>query len=97
MLAVQETGSLPKGVQAEAAPHEKENQSSVARRRPSTSPTSPPRFTLTVLAKGTEDRLVAEGRIQEKPYRVTIDTGAFVAVAGPDTVVGLPERKPSRQ
>jgi hypothetical protein len=28
---------------------------------------------------------------------VTIDTGAFVTVARPYTVVGLPERKPSRQ
>jgi hypothetical protein len=28
---------------------------------------------------------------------VTIDTGALVTIAGPDIVVGLPDRKPSRQ
>jgi hypothetical protein len=60
-------------------PREKKNQSSKARRRkPSPSPPSPPRF---------EDRLIAEGWIQEKPCRVTIDTGAFVTVAKPDNVV----------
>jgi hypothetical protein len=78
-------------------PHEKKSQSSEARRRPPTSPPSPPRFTLNVLAKGTEVILLSDGWIQEKPSRVTIDTGAFVTVARPDITVGLPERKPSRQ
>jgi hypothetical protein len=35
--------------------------------------------------------------MQERPWRVTIDAGAFVTVASPDTVVGLPERRPGRQ
>jgi hypothetical protein len=77
-------------------PHE-ECQISEARRRPPTSPPSPRRFTLNVLAKGPEDRLIADGWIQEKPCFVTMDAGAFVTVARPDIVVGLPERQPSRQ
>jgi hypothetical protein len=43
------------------------------------------------------DRLVADCWIQEKSCRVTIDTGACVTVARPHIVIGLPERKPSRQ
>jgi hypothetical protein len=35
--------------------------------------------------------------MQEKPCRVTIDTGAFVNDARPVIVVGLPERRPGRQ
>jgi hypothetical protein len=35
--------------------------------------------------------------MQDRPYRVTIDVGAFVTVARPDIVVGLPERRPGRQ
>jgi hypothetical protein len=35
--------------------------------------------------------------MREKPCRVIIDAGTFVTVARPDIVVGLPERKPSRQ
>jgi hypothetical protein len=35
--------------------------------------------------------------MQERPCRVTIDAGAFVTVARPDIVVGLPERRPGRQ
>jgi hypothetical protein len=45
----------------------------------------------------TEDRLVADVWMQEKPCRVTIDAGAFVTVARPDIVVGMPERRPGRQ
>jgi hypothetical protein len=52
---------------------------------------APPRFTLNVLTRGTKDRRVADGWIQEKPCCVTIDTGEFVTVARPDIVVGLPE------
>jgi predicted aspartyl protease len=37
-----------------------------------------------------------DGWIQEKPCRVTIDTGASVTVARPDIVAGLPERELSR-
>jgi hypothetical protein len=35
--------------------------------------------------------------MQERPCRVTIDAGAFVTVARPDIVVGLPEKRPGRQ
>jgi hypothetical protein len=35
--------------------------------------------------------------MQERPCHVTIDAGAFVTVARPDIVVGLPERRPGRQ
>jgi hypothetical protein len=48
-----------------------------------------------VLTKWTEDSLLADGWIQERPCRVTIDTGASVSIARPDIVAGLPERKPS--
>jgi hypothetical protein len=46
---------------------------------------------------GTEDRLVADGWMQEKPCCVTIDAGAFVTNARLDIVVGLPEKRPGRQ
>jgi predicted aspartyl protease len=39
---------------------------------------------------------MAEGWIQGKPCRVTIDTGASVTIARPNMVAGQPERKPSR-
>jgi hypothetical protein len=35
--------------------------------------------------------------MQERPCRVIIGAGAFVTVARPDIVVGLPERRPGRQ
>ena len=66
------------------------------RRDPPASPPPFPRFTLNVLGRGDTDSLVAEGRIQGKPCRVTIDTGASVTIARPDIVAGQPERRPSR-
>jgi hypothetical protein len=51
---------------------------------------------LNILDQGTHDSLVAEGWIQGKPFRVTIDIGASVTIARPDIVAGQPERKPSR-
>jgi hypothetical protein len=48
-----------------------------------------------VLAKWTEDSLITDGWIQERPCRVIIDTGASVTIARPDLVAGLPERKPN--
>jgi hypothetical protein len=48
-----------------------------------------------VLAKWAEDSLIADGWLQERPCRVTIDTGASVTIARPDIVVGLPEGKPN--
>jgi hypothetical protein len=44
-----------------------------------------------------EERLVTDGWMQERPCHVTIDAGAFVTVARPDIVVGLPERRLGRQ
>jgi hypothetical protein len=49
-----------------------------------------------VLAKWAKGSLTADSWIQEKPCRVTIDTGASVTVARPDIVAGLPERELSR-
>jgi hypothetical protein len=49
-----------------------------------------------VLAKWAEGSLTADGWIQEKPCRVTIDTGASATVDRPDIVAGLPERELSR-
>jgi hypothetical protein len=48
-----------------------------------------------VLAKWTQDSLIADGWIQERPCRVTIDTRASVSIARPNIVAGLPERKPN--
>jgi hypothetical protein len=61
------------------------------RRGVSESSITPPLFTLKVLAKWAKGSLTADGWIQEKPCRVTIDTGASVTVARPDIVAGLPE------
>jgi hypothetical protein len=66
------------------------------RREVSESSITPPRFTLKVLAKWAKGSLSADGWIQEKPCRVTIDTGASVTVARPDIVAGLPESELSR-
>jgi hypothetical protein len=66
------------------------------RRGRSESSVTPPRFTVKVLAEWAEGRLTADGWIQERPCRVTIDTGASVTVARPDIVAGLPERELSR-
>jgi hypothetical protein len=54
-----------------------------------------PRFIMNVLARRTNGSLIAEGWIQDKPCRVTIDIGASVTIVRPD-VAGQPERKPSR-
>jgi hypothetical protein len=59
--------------------------------RPTASSTSS-RFTLKVLAKGTDDSLVADGCIQERSCKVTIDTGASVTINKPDIVAGMLER-----
>jgi hypothetical protein len=40
----------------------------------------------------TENSLIADGWIQERPCRVTIDTGASVTITRPDIFAGLPER-----
>jgi predicted aspartyl protease len=49
-----------------------------------------------VLAEWAKGSLTADVWIQEKPCRVTIDTGASSTVARPDIVAGLPERELSR-
>jgi predicted aspartyl protease len=66
------------------------------RRGVSESSITPRRFTLKVLAEWAKGSLTADGWTQEKPCRVTIDTGASAIVARPDIVAGLPERKLSR-
>jgi hypothetical protein len=45
----------------------------------------------------TEDRLVADGWMEERPCRVTIDTGVSATAARPDNVVELPEKGAGRQ
>jgi hypothetical protein len=45
-----------------------------------------------VLAELAKGSLMADGWVQEKPSRVTIDTGASATVARPDIIAGLPER-----
>jgi hypothetical protein len=49
-----------------------------------------------VLTKRTKGSLIADGWIQEKPFREIIDTGVSVTIARPDTVAGLPETELSR-
>jgi hypothetical protein len=49
-----------------------------------------------VLAEWAKGTLTADGWVQEKPCRVTIDTGASATVARSDIVAGLPERELSR-
>jgi hypothetical protein len=66
------------------------------RRGVSEPPITPPRFTVKVLAERAKDSLTADGWVQERPCRVTIDTGASATVARPDIVAGLPERELSR-
>jgi hypothetical protein len=56
----------------------------------------PPRFTVKVLAEWAKGTLTTDGWVQEKPCRVTIDTGASATVARSDIVAGLPERELSR-
>jgi hypothetical protein len=53
-----------------------ENRDQDVMKGPSSSSNTPPRFTLSILGKGTEDSLIADGWIQEKPCRVHVDTGA---------------------
>jgi predicted aspartyl protease len=94
MLAVRETRTFPEGLQAETARRDgpgPENEEGV-----SESSITPPRFALKVLAKWAKGSLTADGWIQEKPCRVTIDTGASVTIARPDIVEGLPEKELSR-
>jgi hypothetical protein len=57
---------------------------------------TPPGFAIKVLAEWAKGSLTADGWIQERPCRVTIDTGASATVARPDIVAGLPERELSR-
>jgi hypothetical protein len=61
------------------------------------SSSSIPRFTPNVLSRGSDDSLIAEGWIQYKPCRVTIDSEASVTIVRPDIVAGLLGRKLSRQ
>jgi hypothetical protein len=51
----------------------------------------PPRYTPSVWTR-IDDCVNAEGRIGDKSWLVTIETGAPVTVASPDITAGLPER-----
>jgi predicted aspartyl protease len=51
--------------------------------------------TLSIIAEGTRNRLVAQGWTVDKRCSVTIDTGAAVTVVRPDIAAGLPVREPS--
>ena len=64
------------------------------KRGPPASPT--PHFTLNILGQGIHDSPFAEGWIQGRPCRVTMDTSASVTIARPDIVAGQPDGKPSR-
>jgi ribosomal protein L34E len=55
-----------------------------------------PRYAVMVIAEWAKGSLIADCREQEKPCRVTIDTGASATVARPDVVAGLPERELSQ-
>jgi hypothetical protein len=66
------------------------------RRRVSEPSIEPPRYAVKVLAEWAEGSLLADGWVQEKPCRVTIDTEASATVARPDVVAGLPERELSQ-
>jgi hypothetical protein len=49
-----------------------------------------------VLAKWTEDSIIANGWIQERSCQVMIYTGASVTIARLDIIAGLPERELSQ-
>jgi hypothetical protein len=70
-------------------PPEEVGQDPRTRRGVSESSITPPRFTVKVLAEWAKGRLTADGWLQEKLCRVTIDTGASATVARPDVVAGL--------
>jgi hypothetical protein len=48
--------------------------------------------TLIVVTERNENRLFAQGLVEDKPCSVTIDTGAAVTVVRPNITAGLPER-----
>jgi hypothetical protein len=60
------------------------------------SPIKSPRYAVKVLAEWAKGSLISDIWLQEKPCRVTIDTGASATVARPDIVADLPEREQSQ-
>jgi hypothetical protein len=73
------------GLQVEAARRQgpsigKRLRAGTRRGLPASTPSSP-QLTVNVLAKWTEDSLIADGWVQERPCRVTIDTGASVVIS----------------
>lgn len=52
-----------------------------------------PHFTLSVQAERTDDSMIAEGWIQDKPCLVTIDISMSVTIGRPAIIAGLPEGK----
>jgi hypothetical protein len=74
MLAMRKIRTFPKGLQAETAQRD--------------GPRPENRYAVKVLAEWAKGNLIADGWVQEKPCRVTIDTGASATVARPDVVAG---------
>jgi hypothetical protein len=94
LLVVRTARSYPKILQAETARRDgsgPENEEGV-----SESSIKPPRYAVKVLAEWAKGSLIANGWVQGKPCRVTINTGASATVARPDIVAGLPERELSQ-
>jgi hypothetical protein len=52
---------------------------------------------LTVITENADSSLVTQGCVGEKPYLMTVDTGAYVTVARPHIAAGLPERQPNQR
>jgi predicted aspartyl protease len=94
MLGMREARTSLEGLQAETAQRDGlrlENVEGVS--EPSI---KPPRYAVKVLAEWAKGSLIADGCIQERPCRVTIDTGASATVTRRDIVAGLPERELSQ-
>jgi hypothetical protein len=54
----------------------------------------PPRAVITEKA---DPSLVTQGWVSDKPWLMTVDTGAFITVARPDVTAGWPKRKPNHR
>jgi hypothetical protein len=55
----------------------------------------PPHYALTDTTGLANTSLVTQGWVGDKPYQVTVDTGAYVTIARPDIAAGWPERQPN--
>jgi hypothetical protein len=55
-----------------------------------------PHHALTVIKEYTDPTLLTQGWVGDKPYLVTVDTGAYITVVRPDIAAGWPERQLSQ-